>query len=91
MKTSITINNQELEVILASKMPLGFGHYKINVHILNHENMKSKYFASTTSNMSAIDAASELEGDEKYMALYEIIASDIQDQLEEFVSPLINE
>lgn len=88
---TITINNQELEVIHASKLPSGFGHYKINVHFLNHQNMESKYFASTTSNMSAIDAASELEGQEKYMALYEIIASDIQDQLEEFVSPLISE
>jgi hypothetical protein len=39
--------------------------------------------------MRAIDAAEELEGDERRMALYEIIASDIQDQLEEFVSPLI--
>jgi hypothetical protein len=40
--------------------------------------------------MRAFDAASELEGQEKYIALYEIIAADIQDQLEEFVSPLIN-
>jgi hypothetical protein len=39
--------------------------------------------------MPAFDRASELEGQEKYVALYEIIASDIQDQLEEFVSPLI--
>ena len=89
MKNSITINNQELEVVHASKLPSGRGHYKIHIQILNHENMESKYFYATTSNMSAIDAASKLEGQEKYMVLYEIIASDIQDQLEEFVSPLI--
>jgi hypothetical protein len=39
--------------------------------------------------MPAFDRASDLEGQEKYRALYDIIEMQIQDQLEEFFSPLI--
>ena len=87
---TITINNTELELFFAGKVPSGFGHQKIAVTFYNTLTQEGKQFTSTTNNMRAIDATNELEGDEKRMALYEIIAADIQDQLEEFVSPLIN-
>ena len=87
---TITINNQELELFFAGKLYAGHGHQKIAVTFYNTLTQEGKQFTSTTNNMRAFDAAEELEGDERRMALYEIIAADIQDQLEEFVSPLIN-
>ena len=87
---TITINNTELELFFAGKLYAGHGHQKIAVTFYNTLTQEGKQFTSTTNNMIAFDAAEELEGDERRMALYEIIAADIQDQLEEFVSPLIN-
>lgn len=89
MKTSITINNQELDITYATAISSGFGHKKVSVTFYDYNNSESIVLSATTSNMRGFDAASELEGQEKYMALYELIESDIQDQLEEFVSPLV--
>lgn len=87
---TITINNTELELTYATAISSGFGHKKVSVTFYDYNNSESIVLSATTNNMRAFDAASELEGDEKYEALYNIIAADIQDQLEEFVSPLIN-
>ena len=87
---TITINNTELELTYATAISSGFGHKKVSVTFYDYNNSESIELSATTNNMRAFDAASELEGDEKYEALYNIIAADIQDQLEEFVSPLIN-
>lgn len=84
----ISVNNTELEVIHASKLPSGRGHFKIHIQILNHENMESKYFSATTSNMRAIDAATELEGTERIQCLYECIESSIRENIEEWISPI---
>jgi len=89
MANSINVNNTELELTFASKMPSGHGHYKVTVSFLNFETMETKDFTASTSNMRAIDAASELDGDEKYLCLYETIENDIQDLIEEWVSPLV--
>ena len=84
----ISVNNTELEVIHALKLPSGHGHYKIDVKILNHETNQIKWFSATTSNMRAIDAASELEGTERIKCLYECIESDIIENIEEWISPI---
>lgn len=88
---TITINNQELHITYATAISSGHGHKKVSVTFYDYNNSESIVLSATTSNMRGFDAASESDGQEKYMALYEIIASDIQEQLEEFVSPLISE
>lgn len=87
---TITINNQELEITYATAISSGFGHKKVSVTFYDYNNSESIVLSHTTNNMRGFDAASELEGQEKYIALYELIQYDIQEQLEEFVSPLIN-
>jgi hypothetical protein len=89
MATTIIINYKELDITYATAISSGHGHKQISVSFYDYENSESITLTATTNNMPAFDRASELEGQEKYVALYEIIASDIQDQLEEFVSPLI--
>ena len=88
---TITINNQELDIINANSISSGHGHKKVLVNIHNLNTGQSKTFTSVSNNMRAFDEIQslELEGEEKYVALYEIIATDIQEQLEEFVSPLV--
>ena len=88
---TITINNQELEITYATAISSGFGHKKVSVTFFYYTNSESIVLSATTNNMRGFDAANELEGQEKYAALYELIESDIQDQLEEIVSPLICE
>jgi hypothetical protein len=89
MTTTIIINYKELDITYATAISSGHGHKQISVWFLHYKTLESITLTATTNNMPAFDRASELEGQEKYVALYEIIASDIQDQLEEFVSPLI--
>jgi hypothetical protein len=89
MTTTIIINYKELEITYATAISSGHGHKQISVWFIDYETLESITLTATTNNMPAFDRASDLEGQEKYVALYEIIASDIQDQLEEFVSPLI--
>lgn len=90
MKNTIKVNNTELKLMYASKMFSGHGHYKITVLFLNVESGENKSFTATTSHMPGIDAASELEDtDEKYLALYELIQNNIQENIEDWVSPSI--
>ena len=90
MKNSITINATELELVNVFSTFTGHGHYKITCKFRNTENSETITLSKTTNNMRAFDDATELEGYEKDLALYEIIQYDIESQLEEFVSPLIN-
>lgn len=89
MKNSITINGKELEITHATAISSGHGHKEIIVSFIECEKVKGITLKATTNNMPAYDKANDLEGPEKYMAFYKIIASQIQDQLEEFISPLI--
>lgn len=90
MKNTINVNNTELKLMHASKIQSGHGHYKITVLFLNLESGENKSFTATTSHVPGIDAASELEDiDEQYLALYELIQNRIQENIEEWVSPLI--
>jgi hypothetical protein len=69
-------NNQEVTVYYAGSLLAGYGHHKITVEMeLNGEYKK---FTATTNNMRGLDAAKELEGQEKYEALYELIDIDAE-------------
>jgi hypothetical protein len=89
MTTTIIINYKELDITYATAISSGHGHKKISVWFIDYETLESITLTATTNNMPAFDRASELEGQEKYRALYDIIEMQIQDQLEEFVSPLV--
>ena len=89
METIIEINGKELDITFATAISSGHGHKQISVSFYDYENSESITLTATTNNMPAFDRASDLEGQEKYRALYDIIEMQIQDQLEEFVSPLI--
>lgn len=70
-------------VVDASSNSIGFGHKKITVELCyNGEYQK---FTATTNNMPGYDAACELEGDEKYLALYELIENQIIDEVAEWL------
>ena len=48
----------------------------------------TKKFNATTSNMPGYDKANDLEGEEKYFALYELIESEIENEVIEWLNSL---
>jgi hypothetical protein len=87
MKTLTTfVADKEIEIYHASAITSGYGHKKITVEIsYNGEYQK---FTATTNNMTSYDAASELEGADKYHALYELIETQIIDEVAEWLENL---
>jgi hypothetical protein len=75
MKTTIN-------VLFASASFAGYGHQTITVE-LECNGLKGT-FTHTTSNMSDFDNAMDLEGQEKYNALYDLISYSISDEVNEF-------
>jgi hypothetical protein len=76
-------NNQEVTVYYAGSLLVGYGHHKITVEMeLNGEYKK---FIATTNNMRGLDAAKELERQDKYETLYELIESDIDAEISDWV------
>lgn len=80
------IGNTEIEIEFASSMFTGYGHQAINVDI--YCNGESHNFRAITSNMPAFDKANELEGSDKWLALYEIIERQIIDEVSEWIESL---
>ena len=83
---TITISGQEVEIWSAYNTPAGYGHKKIFVELQRMESYK--VFSATTNNMPAYDEANDLEGPHKERALYDIIASQIEDQVVEWIDTL---
>jgi len=61
----------------------GYGHQRITV-TLQKDNGEVKEFSSVTNCMPDFDKANELEGQERYDALYDCIATKIADQVDEW-------
>ena len=90
MKTLNTYaGNKEVTVNYADFSFAGRGRYKINVELIYAGNKKD--FHSSTTNLEAIDeikeqtADSELFGEEKYEKLYDLIASEIEETVIEWI------
>ena len=83
---TITISGQEVEIWSAYNTPAGYGHKKIFVELQCMESYK--VFSATTNNMPAYDEANDLEGSARQEALYNIIASQIEDQVIEWLNSL---
>ena len=72
MKTIIKYaDGTELNLYHAQSSPSGYGHQEITVD-LEYRGYK-KSFKSVTSDMPAFDEANELEGEERQIALYNMI------------------
>ena len=69
-------NNQEVTVYYAGSLLAWYGHHKITVEL--ECNGEYKKFTATTNNMRGLDAAKELDQQEKYEALYELIDIDAE-------------
>jgi hypothetical protein len=84
MKTLTTfVADQEIEIYHADALPAGYGHKEIAVTVFYKG--ESKVFKATTNNMPSYDEAQELEGMDKYHALYELIEVLIIDQIAEWI------
>jgi len=76
-------NNNDVTVYYSGSLLAGYGHQKITVEM--ECNGEYEKFTATTNFMPGFDAAQELEGQEKYEALYELIESDIDAEILDWV------
>lgn len=86
MKKYTTPQANEYQVTFASSLPAGYGHRTITVEVVSGG--EKGLFNATTSNMPGYDDASDLEGQEKYEALHELVESSIADQVDEFIETI---
>ncbi|MDK7376161.1 MULTISPECIES: hypothetical protein [Weeksella] len=86
MKTYTTSEIAEFNytVDYASSLPSGYGHRKITVCIIA-ENGDKKEFNSTTNNMYDFDQAMNLEGQEKYEALFDLVEDNLDGKIAEWL------
>lgn len=87
---NVIISSNLVGVYDATAKFAGHGHYKISITLERVEpgwdnNGDRKEFHATTNDMPAYDAAMDLEGDDKYVALYEIIQYKIADEVAEWL------
>ena len=82
MKT-YEIDGKDINVVCAVASPAGHGHYEITVDLMDA--VETKSFTAKTSDMHGMDAATDLDGQERYEALYELIASKIEGQVVEWL------
>lgn len=84
MKTYTTTTGQEFTVDYASALTAGYGHKKITVVIVD-ENYNTKEFSATTSHMPGYDEANDLEGQDRYEALFELVDYTLDDEIAEWL------
>ena len=83
---NITIDGKEVQIYYANAATSGYGHKKIEVKLSYEGNYETFY--ATTTNMPGYDASTELEGEERYIALYELIDYDIEEEVIEWLNSL---
>ncbi|MGL5235221.1 MAG: hypothetical protein ACRC8Z_10795 [Empedobacter falsenii] len=89
MKTYTTTQGQEFTIDYASSIFAGYGHQKISATVVA-ENGDKKDFKATTSNMPDFDEAVDLEGQDKYEALFELIEYSLDGEISEWLYELEN-
>jgi dTDP-4-dehydrorhamnose reductase len=85
---TVTIYGFDLQLANAHTRTSGHGHYIITVELMY--NGYTSNFSATTDNMPAHDAATDLEGKEKQLALYNIIARKIEDIVFDWINTKID-
>ena len=86
--TQVKIADKTLELCYANSMTYGYGHKSVMVQL--YYNGMYKDFAATTNRVDLTDDASELEGDERYLALYNIIDGQIEHLVIDWIEELDN-
>jgi len=81
--TTYTVSNEEFTVTYASASYSGYGHRNITVRVLVRG--REVAFSETTNFMRRFWEADDLEGQEKYEALYELVSDSINEQLAEWL------
>lgn len=84
MKTYTTTQGQEFTIDYASAIFAGYGHQKITVSVVA-ENGDKKEFWHKTNNMPDFDEATDLEGQEKYEALFELVEYSLDGEISEWL------
>ncbi|WP_134344378.1 hypothetical protein [Flavobacterium psychrophilum] len=82
MKT-VKIAGTELEIFSASALHSGAGHKKITIEL--HLDGNYQKFSATSTDMQLYDDATDLEGEDKDEALFNMIAYRIEDEVSEWV------
>lgn len=82
-KTFTTPSGNKFTIDYSSVAHVGNGHVKISVTIVDEQG-DMETFEETTHNMPAYDRANNLDGQEKYEALYDIVSSSIDAQIDEW-------
>lgn len=85
---AINLNGMDLNIQYTNALTAGYGHKKIIVELyyLGH----SKKFIGMTNNMSDYDDATELEGQDKDEALFNLVVSKIEDDVAEWILEIEN-
>jgi hypothetical protein len=76
--------DKKVSVRFADSLPSGYGHKKIKVE-LECEG-ESESFIATTNFMPGYDAANDLDGQDRYDALYDLIDSQIEGEVLEWLT-----
>lgn len=79
-------NNKPISVQFASSLFSGYGHQRIKVE-LEYEG-ETEIFSATTDFMPGFDKANELEGQERYDALYDLIEAQIEEEVLEWLTSI---
>ncbi len=76
-------HTNNITVDYAGYQSVGYGQKKINVSLVCDGNIKN--FTDTTNNIHGFDAATDLDGQERYDALYDLIRHQIANQVQEWI------
>lgn len=87
MNTFTTSQDQEFTIDYSSSSFSGYGHQKITVYVIA-DNGDKKSFYHTTDDMPGFDKAMDLEGQEKYEALFELVETSLDGEISEWISEI---
>lgn len=79
-------NNNPISVQYADSLFSGYGHQRIKVEL--EFDGETETFSATTDFMPGFDKANELEGQERYDALYDLIEAQIEEEVLEWLTSI---
>ena len=79
-------NNKPVTVQFADSLFAGYGHQRIKVEL--EYDSQSETFSATTDFMPGWDKANDLEGQDRYDALYELIELRIEEEVIEWLTSI---
>lgn len=83
-----TAGGNTFTIDYADSLPSGHGHKEISVIVMtgvNGENEETKEFKNQTDNMLDYDNAMDLDGQEKYEALFDLVSHKLEDRVDEWI------